>query len=42
MQAGNADRSGELESNRYKETGNLISIYMPPYMGKTDMVLKKL
>ena len=35
MQAGNADRSRELESNRYKETGKLISICMPPCMGKT-------
>ena len=35
MQAGNADRSGKFENNRYKETGNLISICMPPCMGKT-------
>ena len=35
MQAGNADRSGKLENNRYKETGNLISICMPPCMVKT-------
>ena len=35
MQAGNADRSGELESNRYKETGNLISICTPPCMDNT-------
>ncbi len=35
MQTGNADRSGKLENNRYKETGNLISICMPPIMGNT-------
>lgn len=35
MQTGNADRSGKLENNRYKETGNLISICMPPCMVKT-------
>ena len=35
MQTGNADRSGEFENNRYKEAGNLISICMPPCMGKT-------
>ena len=35
MQAGNADRSRKLESNRYKKTGNLISICMPPCMGNT-------
>ena len=35
MQAGNADRSRELESNRYKETGKLISICMPPCIVKT-------
>lgn len=35
MQTGNADRSGELESNRYKEAGTLIFICTPPCMGKT-------
>ena len=35
MQTGNADRSGKFENNRYKGTGNLISICMPPCMGKT-------
>lgn len=34
MQTGNADRSGEFENNRYKEAGNIISICMPPCMGK--------
>ena len=31
MQAGNADRSGELENNRYKEAGTLISMYAAVY-----------
>ena len=35
MQAGNADRSGKLENNRYKEARNLISICTPPCMAKT-------
>ena len=35
MQAGNADRSRKLESNRDKKTGNLISICIPPIMVKT-------
>ncbi len=35
MQTGNADRSGELESNRYKEAGTLISICTPPIIDKT-------
>lgn len=35
VQARNADRSGELENNRYKEAGNLISTCTPPCMGNT-------
>ena len=35
VQAGNADKSGEFESYRYKEAGNLISTCTPPCMDKT-------
>lgn len=39
MQTGNAARSGELKNNRYKETGNVISICTPPCMGNTIAVV---
>ncbi len=39
MQAGNTDGSEKPESHRYKETGNLISICMPPVTVKTTSFL---
>lgn len=31
MQTGNADKSGKLENNRYKEAGNLVYMYAAVY-----------